>query len=210
MLRIALLALFIFFPNSSHAKDFAPEHTIVLKNRWSMGHACNVNGYTLTSAHLVDPREAGTTDPLPSMSFRYEIPGVRGGRARSVAVVDNGDIDVAVMQLSGPPPEYGELGPAPKEGDRIRWVEYDWRKNEDYMAPRGREAKVSRIRAGTIILDAAVTPGGSGGCAYNDAGQIVGLITWYSEGEDDEEGVGGVLGIFGGWWGTLKLEELGR
>ena len=139
------------------------------------------------------------------MSFRYEFRGVHGGLAKSVAVVESSDI--ALIALGAPSPVYAELGPSPKVGDRIRWVEYDWRMRDRFMNPIGREAKVIGIWAGLLVLDGGVTEGASGGCAYNDAGQAVGLMTWYDfPTEEPAKQVGGVVGFWGGWWVLPELE----
>lgn len=207
-----LLALLLVAPGFAGSTDFNASASFLIHNRWIHAHGCSVNGMLLTSAHNIDPRDASEQLlPIPPMWFRYEFRGLNGGIARAVGIVQSAD--VAKLAIVGSPPAMAELGPSPKKSDRIRWVEYDWRKRGQYMDPRGREAKVVGIHAGMVVLDRSVTNGASGGCAFNDAGQAIGLMTWYAKTDDgdedktDEEKVGGVIGFWGGWWTTLRLPK---
>ncbi len=213
---IAVLAAILAVPSTGRAglfggddePDFDASASFLIHNKWLHAHGCSVNGYLLTSAHNVDPRAAeDQLTPLPPMFFRYEFRGLNGGIAAAVGVVQNAD--VGVLALTAPAPAVAMLGPSPDIGDRIRWVEYDWRKQDKWMHPHGREAKVTSIWAGLVILDRGVTPGASGGCAFNDAGQAIGLMTFYAHADDDGL-VGGVIGFWPGWWESMNLPRIER
>ncbi len=180
--------------------DFDATPSFILTNRWMSAHGCAVNGVTLTSAHVLDPREPGSEEVVPDIGFRYEFRGKHAGLAFTAGVSNTADL--GRVQLHGSIPQYAILGPSPKIGDRIRWVEYDWRKRDKWFQPRGVEAKVTSIYAGIVILDREAAQGASGGCAYNDAGEAIGLMAYVFAAEDGKNGTA-VVGFWGGWWNAV-------
>jgi hypothetical protein len=60
-----------------------------------------------------------------------------------------------------------------------------------------------RIVAGHIVLDESPTSGASGGCVYNAAGEVVGLVTFGMQ-TFDMERVGGVTALYEEWWERLN------
>lgn len=182
-------------------------YTFRFRHYVGTGSGCAVNGMTITNRHMVDPRGSGNFSAPHKVRFRYEfLDGVTQGRGFSVRVSNYADL--AVVKLDKEPPfGYGKLGAKPQPGDEVFWVEYDWRKQEDIFAQRGRRATVLRTTMGMVILNDPVNLGASGGCAYNINGDIVGLMTaWYDT--DDGKSSAGVEGLWGDWWSDLT--EQGR
>jgi hypothetical protein len=209
-LSIIVLALALLFPFAATAGKpaFGSKYSFMLNNKYVRAHGCAVNGYFLTNAHVIDPRSPGSSAPLPPMYYRYEFRGEHGGVAASYGVSASADVGM-LTKMRAPSYGYALLGDEPAIGDRIRWIEYDWRKNESMMRARGRHAKVTGVYAGTVMLDRGVTPGASGGCAYTDDGRVIGLMTFYMEAQDNER-AGGIVGFWGGWWNSMKLPGLVR
>ena len=100
------------------------------------------------------------------------------------------------------PPAFLPATTAPAIGAKIYWIEYDFRKNRSAYRMRGRGSSIISNVAGYLILADPVTPGASGGCAYNEDGEVVGLITFYNK-TDDRKKVGGITALYGDWWNDL-------
>ena len=198
-LRTILLFLILACPVK--ADPPVPPHVFALHRYGGSGHGCAVNGITITNRHMVDPRSAGDFSPPHKMSFRYEFPdGVRGvGYSDKISNIS----DVAIVVLDKNPTFYGVLaaGP-PRIKEKIVWVEYDFRKRSNIYKARTRTAKVVTVRTGRVYLDRSVTPGASGGCSYNEAGEVIGLITGRVPTEDSKES-GSITGLWGYWWNDI-------
>ena len=141
------------------------------------GHGCAVNGITITNRHMVDPRDYDEFEPPHKIRFRYSFyDGVEGvGFSTRISNVS----DVAIVELDKDPSSYGVLASGPPAiGEDIVWVEYDFRKRNNMYKPRLRKAEVVHVFMGIVILKDSVTNGASGGCAYNEAGEIIGIVTY--------------------------------
>jgi hypothetical protein len=87
---------------------------------------------------------------------------------------------------------------APIPGETVWFVGYDWRRKNDAFARRVFKSKVLRAVSGHLIYAPAGTPGSSGSCVLNAAGQVV-AINAAGMGTDDK----GEVGIGVGVWGSL-------
>jgi hypothetical protein len=189
-------ALLILAPQPTPAKADPGPYTFAIISPWGFAHGCAVNGATVTNRHVVDPVGKIGSEP-PVMFFRYEVPGSHVGIGKGVAISPASDL--AEVVLNRPPKDYAILAPAPKIGDRLTWVEYDFRKTKDILKPRVRTARITHEVAGHLILDKAPTPGASGGCAYLDDRTVVGIIMAYVPAKDGDP-AGMVLSLYGDWW----------
>jgi S1-C subfamily serine protease len=161
------------------------------------GHGCAVEGITITNRHMVDFRK-DPTDELKATFFRYGFPNGRAGRGKAVSVSEVADLAVVLLDI--PASQFGTLAKAaPEIGDVVRWVEYDFRKLDKVFHGRVREGKIVTNWAGHVVLDEDITRGASGGCAYNEAGEIVGLMTFGVNTEDRKIGAG-IVALWGDWW----------
>ncbi len=199
------ILLFLIFACPVKADPPVPPHVFTIIHYAGSGHGCAVNGITITNRHMVDPRSAGDFSPPNKVRFRYEFPdGVHGvGYSDKISNVS----DLAIVVLDKKPTLYGVLaaGP-PRIGEKIVWVEYDFRKRSNIYKARTRTAKVVMVRTGRVYLERGVTHGASGGCAYNEAGEVIGLITgWLTTG--DSKKAGSITGLWGDWWNDIVPKE---
>jgi len=169
------------------------------------GHGCAVNGLVLTNAHMVDPRERYDYDVPAAVRFRYEFPSGQTGRGKSFYI--SGVADLAIIELDQEPPSgYAELGDKPEEGDKIHWLEYDFKKRKNIFDDRWRDAKVIKVIFGDVLLDDHVVRGASGGCAFNEDGKVIGIVT-YGRTTGDRKTSTGITGIWGDWWKDVDVPE---
>lgn len=212
MLRSLILALCLFVIPISiadvRADDPLPaftSHTFALVPPLKgFAHGCAVNGLTLTNRHVVDFRK-GPEEELRPVYFRYGF-GEDGdqGRGRSNFVSKGADLAVVLLDLE--PKSYApraKQGPAP--GDKVLWVEFDFRKRDKVFKSRLKEGKVLRTFAGHVVLEEEITRGASGGCAYNEAGEVLGIMAFGVE-TNDMKVSAGFVALWGPWWQDVQPE----
>jgi len=199
---ILILVLFLLLCGvvSSSSEDLVDvSHTFRISAFGGAAHGCAVNGMTLTNRHVVDKRNS-VLEPLALFKFRYDFFKNANRRGVGQSLLVSPFSDLATVKLDQAPPfGFAKLGPEPKVGDRIRWVEYDFRTDKNAYKPRGRSGKVISVFAGQIVLKTEAIEGASGGCAYNDENEVVGLMSYKREMEDDNW-VTVVVGFYGEWW----------
>lgn len=87
---------------------------------------------------------------------------------------------------------------APKAGDRVYLLGFDWKNRKSAMDDDVIEARVTRIVALHVLFVPAGRPGSSGSCLVNEAGEVVAI----NEGGYDTD-ANEVAGLAVGVWGAL-------
>ena len=202
-MKTIITALAVFL--GVHASAGIPDNAFTFEifvGRGGIGHGCAVNGLLLTSAHLVDPRDDHDMDQPTKVRFRYSFPYGQTGRGASVQI--SSVADFATIEIDKEPQHgYARLGNRPKKGEKIHWVEYDYRKRKNVFKSRVRKGKVATIFAGHVMLEEGITSGASGGCAYNKDGEVIGLMM-FSKYTEDNRVSAGVVGLWGDWWSDVE------
>ena len=195
----ALIATFLLASPSGELLS-ADKHVFAMtvSKTTSFGHGCAVNGFTITNAHMVDPREVNDFSPPSKIRFRYQWQTGETGRGFSTLVSSQADLAVVALD-SDPPNGYAPLAPRPFVGDMIYWTEYDFSKRKHIMQERERKGKIMRIVAGYVYLEENITRGASGGCAWNERGEVIGLMT-FGITTEDMKSTAGVTGLWGKWF----------
>ena len=85
---------------------------------------------------------------------------------------------------------------APKPGDHLRFIGWDFRKRRDAFAPRTFDATVIRVRNGHVIFYPPGVPGTSGSCVLNDRGEVV-AVQAFGQPLEDKTTVDGAVGVWG-------------
>lgn len=103
------------------------------------------------------------------------------------------------------PKWYSIAKAAPKIGDKVFFMGYDWSKQKNAFGPYEFDAKVTRILNGQLVFEPAGKPGSSGSCILNEAGEVVAINQGGKATEDEKlSGIG--VGVWGDWL-QLKPEE---
>jgi len=176
-------------PNAISPQDFAAERlSLSLIGKHAMGHACAVNGKILTAAHVAAPRMNGVETP----QWYTWSDGVRGGWMKFK--VASPARDLAMMESDmGDTPRYNELALSAIAGEKVYWYQYNYA-NKRVLQVSKREAIIERTIAGHIVMSNPPARGASGGCLFNEANEVVGIITWAF----DTAGV--AVNLTGQWW----------
>lgn len=92
---------------------------------------------------------------------------------------------------------------APKIGDRIYFIGYDWADRKKAFGPEQFDSKVTQVLNGNIAFEDGGKGGSSGSCVLNEAGEVVAI----NKGGKDTENNNGIAGFAVGVWGDwLSLE----
>lgn len=146
--------------------------TMSLIGRTGLAHACPVGGYIVTAAHVMEgPMANGVT---LQRSYIYQQ-GSRIGWLKPDFALKHRDLGFMKVS-SGDTPLFHEFSDTfPLPGDRIHWYEYAYRKGVHLVK---RRARVSTTVAGHLSFTPGPHSGASGGCIYNESGEVLAVITW--------------------------------
>lgn len=178
----------------------APDLSGMLKlsSAGNRGHACPISmSQALTNAHIAS-------------SAGQWVWGVGDGELEhGLTTTDWNDgpmRDLASMSPATPrrfPRWYPIAERAPKVGDRIYFLGYDWRDKKRGFGERAFEGKVTRIQNGELIYDKQGVGGSSGSCVLNEAGEVV-AINKSGKDMDNGDETGQGIGVWGDW---LRLNQ---
>jgi V8-like Glu-specific endopeptidase len=97
--------------------------------------------------------------------------------AVTVVIVARKGKDWVDITLSAPIfKTWAHVGPPMHQGDRVRWWGVPMGESDMY-----RQGYVARADADLVVIDATICHGDSGSGIFNDAGQLVGVVTAMSD-----------------------------
>jgi len=154
---IALLAFGLIAATATYRPTLADMRASALRIRTVDG-ICSGTAIAphklLTARHCFNDRLVSVNDvPMQALKFDHE-----------------GD-DTVVVTVSGTFKQWARRGPKPVQGERVRFIGNPMGEPGVY-----REAIVSRVRPGQIILQGMVCAGDSGAGLYSDRGEVVGIV----------------------------------
>jgi len=166
-----------------------------LIGRHSAAHGCPVApSVILSNQHVFDVFESNPSMP----TFPYMFSTLGG--TTSLVYPWNGYqfADLAAGLTLADIDYYPIASVPPLRGERLWWVGYDWRTQQDFMSPRVFSAQVVRVVAGQIVMNAPALEGSSGSCILNARGEAVGIVAWRMNPDD-----GKPVALGPGIWGTI-------
>lgn len=168
---------------------------VVLMGSAGAAHACPVDlgeGLLVTAGHVAyrSVLSNGEIINLPKVYLAEDEHGHIGRAAPSGA---NNYVDIALMVTDLDDLKYYPLGVS-YVGDKVYWYEYSYKNAKSIYQNERREAKVSSVRVNHYFFDKAPLPGASGTCLFNEAGHVIGIISWYQS-TDNNKVVGAAVGI---------------
>lgn len=148
------------------------DRSLAIFTAYGSGHGCAVRGDIFTAAHVMrvarqDINRASWSDS--SGKFGYAQVVVRS-TAKDLVVLHNLGL--------GSGPEYHKLANPARAGDPVFWVEYDFSEAKLAFDPVFRTAVVQKRIAQHYILSETPVQGASGGCLFNAAGDVLGVMAW--------------------------------
>lgn len=170
--------------------------TLRLIGRFNAGHACVLGPrFALTNAHVVDQRPFDQSVALSPFSWSDG-----DGHAGFLVPVSTERIrDLGTLQPLREADVFPHYLPvaaeAPKPGDRVYFLGYDWGSKKAAMGPDVVEARVTRIVALHVLFVPSGKPGSSGSCLVNEAGEVVAINEGGFDTDDGEAGIS--IGVWG-------------
>lgn len=216
MPRLFAVAAFLLFTSCCGCiilADSPPDLTGTLQiiGRFGMAHACPIApDIALTNSHVVDPRPF---DPgVPVFPLRWSQVGNPATDTVLLPLNENRRDDLVIAGIRPSVDHFYVIAKeAPKPGDRLWWVAYDWRNKERAFSERLMSGRLVRIVAGHLIVNEETFPGSSGSCVLNDSGELVGIVS-FGAGLNNGEEVAGFVGVYGNWINmlvdSLKKDEI--
>jgi trypsin-like peptidase len=201
--RLAPVLLLAAVPALVACAELPPPDTtkiISVSGRFALAHVCPIGpDVAVTAAHVVDP------SPLNPQVSVYPLRGSNFEGSWILSpwrVYQHEDIALVSPIVGGTFPNYYHLASAPPSiGEKLYWLGFDWREKGKAFARRVFSGEVLRLVASLIILDTKTDPGSSGSCILNQAGEVVGVISFGKEMDDAKEITGGV----GVWKGQIDI-----
>ena len=201
----ALLALLAMVAAGDSQRVPDTSKILSLSGRMSAAHGCPVAPWLVVSnAHVFDFVPTNTEFPL--ISYRAESPSWSG---EVKGIWTSWAADYALGAPSTDLPGFYPLAKeAPKPGERLWWIGYDWKNTRRAFERKVMSGEVVRDFAGSIVIDEKTFPGSSGSCVLNANGEAVGIIMGTME-LDNSDVVTVAVGLWGPWF-TFPDEEAFR
>lgn len=163
--------------------------------RFGLAHACPISAtLALTSAHVIDPAPLNSQAPL--FGGRWSDGYFGRGRISPIPGLLDSSRDLAVVR--GEFERHYVLAAAqPAPGSALYALGYDFRNTRDPLGSRLHALTLVRQLGGVLVMNGPNTEGGSsGGCVFNAANEVVGIIDGSIE-MDNEKKVVMAVAVWG-------------
>ncbi len=190
LLAAALLTLLVGCgPVRVSPPDIAPyllapldtRHTVRIFSAYGFASACAVGSYIYTAQHVMAPFGGIPFLHDKMVSYTWSDEAGREGRLSPVGVSPYRDLGI-LEPAFGDTPVYQRVALVPPPiGETVHWIQYNKEDNEnlDFFAPVPKFGVVVRSSiAGHITFDELPSGGASGTCLFNEADEVVGIVTW--------------------------------
>lgn len=183
-------------PKTANEEVSAPNMDGVaqLFGRFGTAQGCPISDTILfTNAHVADVFPDSMSFPL--LSYEFSTDAGQDGKVIPILAAKSRDLAAMEIEEGTFAVYYHRAAAPPQIGERVWFRGYDFRSKKAAYAPRVFSATVTRIVGHHIIMSEAGTPGSSGSCVMNAAGEVVGINSW-------GKGVGmtGEVGVAVGLW----------
>ena len=169
-----------------------PAQVMSLIGRFGLAHACPVNDHIVTAAHVATIIPRGSMSQY-SASYVYQQGERTGLITMDTSHAPSRFVDIAWMRLEqGDSPVFNKRAAGLQVDDAVHWYEYEYGAGQAMLRLVRRDSIVTQMIAGHLVTEESPEHGASGGCIFNESGEVVGIVSFGLA----QEGTG-KLGPFG-------------
>lgn len=175
---------------------------VSVTHRFGMAQACPVDpDLAITNSHVIDPFPLVKEAPYLRARWNggYLLP-LDASWAEDLALVER-DANADPFPMT-----YPVAANAPAVGEQLWWGGYDWSKPGRALRFRTFTGRVVEVRGGVFSLDTETPGGTSGGCVLNARGEVVGVIAWGKE-MDNQSSAAFAVSVWGRWFDLERARK---
>lgn len=177
-----------------------PSGVVSIYGRGGMGSACPVSATEALTAEHVSSEEHGPGKHVP-VPLIYSLDNKYAGLVLEVSADAARDLSRLKITSGDPFPAWYEIAKeSPKKGDKVTLSGYDFNKGAVRNVVT---AKVMNVDGPHVTYDRMGSPGSSGSCVLNEAGELIAINTG---GFLVEREVGRGVSVWGRWLEFLVPE----
>lgn len=171
--------LFRFTSDQAESPSVIPQPAQIMSlvGRFGFAHACPTEGRVYTAAHVAATVPRGTRKQFPS-SYAWQQGDREGLVTASRYPAPSQFADVAFLDVVTGKPEMMLRAAEVNVGERVYWYEYNFSNKDEMLDLVLRESVLTKLVAGHFVTEDSFTQGASGGCVFNDRGEVIGIISF--------------------------------
>jgi len=168
--------------------------SLALIGRFGLAHACPVDGLIITAAHVAVNRDMfGNETPN---SYPWEQ-GDKNGFLTGYAPLASRDMAQLLPDSESLPLMASRAVLGPSQGEAIYWQQFNMDSNP--MRQEIQRGRVTDVGPGHFAFEPEPKNGASGGCVFNELGDVLGVVVW-GLGENFASRDGVAVTLSGKWW----------
>ncbi|HLC23986.1 MAG TPA: serine protease [Dehalococcoidia bacterium] len=168
--------------------------SLALIGRFGLAHSCPVDGLVLTAAHVAVHRDMfGNETPN---SYLWEQGPINGLLTGYVPLASR-DLAQLLPDSESLPPMASRADSGPSQGESVYWQQFNM--VSDPMRQEIQRGRVTDIGPGHFAFEPEPKDGASGGCIFNETGEVLGIVVW-SLGDNSLSRDGVAVTLTGQWW----------
>ncbi len=147
-------------------------------NLAGFAHACPIGPrLAITARHVVDSDPLHAEIPTYPQRWFQDVVGA-SEHGLLMTARTSGPFDLALVESDDEFAMYYPIAAeAPKPGETLTWLSYNFGKRSKAFERKPLSGKVARVFAGMIVMDEETVAGSSGSCVLNGRGEVVAIVS---------------------------------
>ena len=168
--------------------------SLALIGRFGLAHACPVDGLIVTAAHVAVHRDMFGNETTNSYLWEQ---GEKNGFLAGYAPLASRDLAQLLSDGESLPLMASRADSGPSSGESVYWQQFNM--SSSPMRQEIQRGRVTDLGPGHFAFEPEPEDGASGGCVFNEAGGVLGIVVW-SLGDNPLSRDGVAVTLTGQWW----------